>query len=269
MTTADSSFSLLSVSHLESPTGASAASLEALREAIAEAGHDVLFHHVTRLPIRFANARDLPANDFARWARTALQDPAAAEQLAFAGAPSLAPLEEVRASLLAALERVPERRRRHESPEETAFRFVRARSVTAPLSARLSDPRDISTHWPLLDQASVFYHLVEASVLGPEPAALIPWLEARGAATLARHARELAAAGLPLARLHRELGARWRRRLIPERLVRRLDASEELRRAEAHAAIARLAGRLRGTPEASEGGEPEPEPPESSEGGRP
>lgn len=268
MTTADS-FPLLSVSHLESPTGASAASLETLRDAIAAAGHDVLFHHVTRLPIRFAHARDLPANDFARWARTALQDPASAEQLAFAGAPSLAPMEEVRASLLAALDHVPGRRRLHESPDEAAFCFVRARSVTVPLSLELCEPQDISARWPLVDRASIFYHLIEASTLGPESAALIPWLDARGASTLARHARELAAAGLPLARLHRELGTRWRRRLIPERLVRRLDSSEELRRAEAHAAIARLAGRLRAAPESRDGGGPEPEPPEDSEGGPP
>ncbi|HEY6572752.1 MAG TPA: hypothetical protein VI198_05480, partial [Candidatus Eisenbacteria bacterium] len=65
MTDAES-FSLFSVSHLESPTGAAAASLDALAEGIAGAGQEVLFHHVTRLPIRFANARDLPANDFSR-----------------------------------------------------------------------------------------------------------------------------------------------------------------------------------------------------------
>lgn len=262
-------FPLLSVSHLESPTGGSAASLEALREGIAAAGPDVLFHHVTRLTIRFANARDLPANDFARWARTALQDPAAAEQLAYAGAPSLAPLEEVRAALLAALEHVPARRRAHEAPDEEAFRFVRARSVTAPLAVELREPREISTRWPLLDRASIFYHLIEASVLGPSSAALIPWLEARGAGTLARSAAELASAGHPLGRLHRDLGTRWRRRLIPERLVRRLDRSEERRRADAHDAIARLAGRLRGTPERRGGDDPEPAPPESTDGSLP
>ena len=262
-------FHFHSVSHLESPTGASAVSLEALREGIAAAGHEVLFHHVTRLPIRFSHARDLPANDFARWARTALQDPAAAEQLAFAGAPSLAPLEEVRASLLAALEHVPARRRQHESPEEAAFRFVRSKSVTAPLPVVLVEPRDLSAQWPVLDRASVFYHLIEASVLGPGTAALIPWLRARGAASLAAHAEELAAAGHPLARLHRDLGARWRRKLIPERLVRRLETPEEERREEARTVIARLAGRLRGAPGSRDGDKRAPEGPKKSEGGLP
>jgi hypothetical protein len=264
--TSAAEFPLLSVSHLESPAGAMATSLEALQEGIASADPSVLFHHVTRLPIRFANARDLPANDFSRWARTALQDPEAAEHLAFAGAPSLAPLEEVRASLLAALANVPARRRGHQAPEETAFRFVRARSVTAPLDLALVEPRDIATHWTLLDRATLFYHLIEAPVLGPETASLIPWLKAHGAPALARTAEELATAGHPLGRLHRDLGTRWRRRLIPERLVQRLESSEERRKAEAREAIARLAGRLRAAPEGRRAGEAEPGPTDTVEG---
>jgi len=264
--TSPEEFPLSSVTHLQSPAGAAATSLEGLHDAIAIASPDVLFYHVTCLSIRFSNARDLPANDFSRWARTALQDPEAAEHLAFAGAPSLAPLEEVRASLLAALATVPTRRRQHEAPEEAAFRFVRARSVTARLSVTLAEPRDLVTHWPLIDRASLFYHLIEAPILGPDSASLAEWLRSRGGAALAQTAEDLAAAGHPLARIHRDLGTRWRRRLIPDRLVRRLDTSEERRRAEAHDAITRLAGRLRATADRNRGDGAEPRLPENEEG---
>lgn len=253
-------FALFSVSHLESPAGIVATSLESMAAGIASAPPLALFHHVARLPLRFPHGRDLPANDFARWARTALQDPETAEQLAYAGAPSLTPIETLRASLLAALEKVPARRRQHEAPAEAAFQFVMTRSVPAPMGESLGDPRDISTVWPRLDRACLFYHLIEAPLLGPEPARLAVWLDAHGAAGLARVAEEFANAGYPMGRLHRELGTRWRRKLIPGRLVQSLEASEGTRRAVARDTMARLAGRLAGAPHVTPAEPVEPPP---------
>lgn len=246
MTNGDA-FPLYSVAHLETPASRAATTFGALIDGIAAADERILFHHVALIPLRFENARDLPANDFARWVRTALQDPETAEQLAFAGAPSLTPLEEVRRALLDALRRTPEPHRRREAPEEAAFHFIRASTVTAPLGVSLETPDDIVARWPTIDRASLFYHLIEAPLLGPPSADLAAWLRARGAGGLARSAAELAAAGRPLAILQRDLGARWKRRLIPNRFVRRLEASETERREEARRAMARLAGRLRGT----------------------
>ena len=246
--TTSGGFPLYSVAHLESPAGIVATSLDSLAEGIASAPVLSIFHHVASLPLRFPHGRELPANDFSRWARTTLQDPETAEQLAYAGAPSLLPLETVRDSLLDTLKKIPARRRQHEAPAEAAFRFVRARSVPAPLSEVLNEPRDLSVVWPRLDQATLFFHLIEAPLLGPESARLAEWLEARGGDGLARVAKEFANAGYPLARLHRELGTRWRRRLIPGRLVQALDTPEGNRRAVARDTMARLAGRLLGAP---------------------
>lgn len=239
---------LSSVAHLESPDGRTAATMDALRDGIEAAGTNVIFHHVTRIAIRHPGARDLPANDFARWIGVVLQDQEAAERLAFAGAGPLTPLEEVRQSLLRVLAGVPARRRHQEAPEGAIFHFVRARSVAAPLSLEAQEPRDLVERWRNMDLGAVFYHLIEAPLLGPESAQVVPWLRDHGAASLAKAAEELASSGRPLERLHRELGIRWRRIQIPDRLVRRLDVPEEARRAEARAAIARLAGRLRGAP---------------------
>ena len=241
-------FPLVSVSHLESPASRSAITIDSLIEGIAIVDERVLFHHVARIPLRFENARDLPANDFSRWVRTSLQDPETAEHLAFAGSPSLAPLQELRRALLHTLQRVPARRRRQEAPEEAAFHFLRATSITAPLDVVLREPHDLTVHWAGIDRACLFYHLIEAPLLGPESASLAPWLRECGAVGLARTAEDLAATGRPLGALQRELGSRWRRRLLPNRLVRRLEAPEEIRQAEAHEAILRFAGRLRGNP---------------------
>ena len=249
-------FQLSSVAHLESPAGRAATSLDTLRNGIQAADVAVIFHHVTRVAIRHAGARDLPANDFARWVGTVLRDPETAEHLAFAGSRPLAPLEEVRGLMLGALGRVPARRRQQEAPEEAAFHFVRARSIPAPLGLEISEPTELVERWPDVDLAAMFYHLIETPLLGPERDRLVPWLRARGAERLAKVATELAESGRPLARLHRDLGARWRRVLIPNRLVRRLDASEETRREEARAAVTRLAERLRPTPKEKPEAEP-------------
>ncbi len=239
-------FQLWSIAHLESPAGRAATSLEALRAGIEAADPEVIFHHVTRIAIRHPGARDLPPNDFARWTGTALQDQEIAERLAFAGSRPLEPLEEVRASLLGVLAKAPARRLRLEAPEEAAFHFVRSRTILAPLALAPQDPKELVEHWREVDLGAAFYHLIEAPLLGPEGDRLVPWLRACGAGSLAQAAEDLASSGRPLARLHRELGVRWRRIQIPDRLARRLETPEEARQAEARAAMARLAGRLRG-----------------------
>ena len=249
-------FPLSSVAHLESPVGRAATSLDSLRDGIEAADVAVIFHHVTRVAIRHPGARDLPATDFARWVGTVLRDQETAEHLAFAGSRPLAPLEEVRGLMLGALGRVPPRRRQQEAPDEAALHFVRAHSIPAPLGFEIAEPMELVERWPEVDLAAMFYHLIETPLLGPDGDRLVPWLRARGAERLARVATELAESGRPLARLHRDLGTRWRRLLIPNRLVRRLETSEETRREDARAAVARLAGRLRPGPR----NEPEPGP---------
>lgn len=238
-------FRFETVAHLESPAGLSASSLDSLREAIERAPDDSIFQHVTRIPARHPHARDLPANDFARWVGTALQAPEAAERLAFAGADPSRPIAEVRAALLAALERVPARDRRREVSEDAILRFVQARSVRVPLDIEAVTPAEAIGLWPQLDAGSVFYHLIEAPLRGNTGTSLAAWLRAQGAGGLARAAEEEVAEGRPLERLRRELGARWRRSLIGRRIAEKAGAPEAERRRDATATIARLAERLR------------------------
>jgi hypothetical protein len=243
---APGSFSFASVAHLEAPAGITASSMEGLRKGIANAPDDSLFQHVTCVPVRYPHARDLPSNDFARWVETALQAPETAERLAFAGAATAQPMAELRGSLLSVLDSVAPRDREREAAEEAAFHFIRVRSVVVPLGVEAVDPVEAVEVWHRLDSAAVFYHLIEAPVFGDASHSFLAWLRAHGAPQLAEQAEQAVAAGRPIARLRRDLGMRWRRSQIGRRLAERAGVPEEERLREARAAMARLAGRLRG-----------------------
>lgn len=230
---------------LESPAGVSAWDLDSLRAGIESVPAACLFHHVLRIPARFPAVRDLPEHDFARWVDDALQLPEMSERLAFVGSASVASLDRLRADLLAVLDRASPGDRRREAADGSSFHFVLARTVLVPLDVEASDPSAVIDVWPSLDLASTFLHLVEATYFEWSDKALIPWLHSRGATGMANAAASLVAAGLPLARLHRDVRTRWRRLMIGRRLAERVEAPEEVRRREARQAIARLAERLR------------------------
>lgn len=240
------SFQFHTPATLESPAGYVAVDLEALRAGIASVDAASLFHHVTRIPVRFPHARDLPENDFARWVGDAIQLPEVSERLAFAGSVPCGSPEELRGTLLGVLDRVSARDRKREASEGAAFHFVLGHTVLAPLDIVANEPMDVIEAWPWIDLGSAFYHLVEAPAFGRQEHALIPWLRDHGAKGLAESAEQVVGAGRPLAPLLREVGTRWRRSQIGRRLIERSDAPEAERRREARAAMARLVGRLKG-----------------------
>lgn len=250
----DGRFAFASVAHLEAPTGIVALSMEALRAGMEQAPDDSLFQHVTCVPVRYPHARDLPSNDFAQWVGTSLQAPETAERLAFAGAATARPIGELRADLISVLDSVPVRDRKREAHEAAAFHFLRVRSIAVPLGIEAADPVQAIDLWHRLDSAAVFYHLVEAPVFGDAEHSFPAWLRAHGEDGLASQAEQAVAAGRPIARLRRDLGARWRRTQIGRRLAERAGVPEEERLRQARAAMARLAGRLRGTRKAGPDG---------------
>jgi hypothetical protein len=245
----DTAFQLSTVAHLEFPAGRNATDLPSLREGIARVPAESLFFHIARVAVRHPRAHDLSPNDFANWTSAALQEPEIAERLAFAGARPLVDLEEQRASLIRILDDAMSRKHAEEAPQAAAFHFISARSVKAALPYTVEHPEQVVHLWAHLDSAAVFYHLVEARVLGPASDDLVAWLRARGATRLADIAEELTMGGLPLVRLQREIGARWRRSLIGVRLLERTEKSDATRRQEAREVVARFAGRLRKPPE--------------------
>jgi Family of unknown function (DUF5752) len=241
------SFRFFTAAPLESPAGNVASDLESLKAGIATVSPESIFHHVIRMPVRFPHVRDLPENDFARWVGDALQLPEVSERLAFAGTLPAGSLEEVRAALLAVLNRVPERDRRRSASEDAAFQFLESRTVIADFGLEAADPAQVVELWPQLDGGATFLHLVEAPIFGRTEFALIPWLRARGARGLADSAAKAVAAGPPVMRLHRDIGTRWRRSMIGRRLVERIDSADDVRLREARETMVRLATKLKGT----------------------
>ncbi|HET9941326.1 MAG TPA: DUF5752 family protein [Candidatus Eisenbacteria bacterium] len=240
------SFTFYTPSPLESPAGQIATDIQSLRDGIAACSDASLFQHVTRMPVRHPHARDVPENDFARWAGDAMQMPEVSERLAFVGSGSCTSFDELRGSLLGVLDRVQPKEKRREAPEGAAFHFLEAHSVLAPLGTEARTPAEVIEVWPWIDLGSAFYHLVEAPLRGTHEHALIPWLRAHGGSSMADSAEQVVRSSRPLNILLKEVGARWRRSMIGRRLIERAEAPELERQREARAAMARLAGRLRG-----------------------
>jgi uncharacterized protein DUF5752 len=240
------SFTFYTPSPLESPAGQVATDIQSLRDGIAACSDAALFQHVTRMPVRFPHARDVPENDFARWVGDQMQMPEVSERLAFVGSGSCTDFGELRGSLLGVLDRVQPKERRREAPEGASFHFIEAHSVLAPLGTDATTPAEVIEVWPWIDLGSAFYHLVEAPLYGRVEHALIPWLREHGGKSMADSAEQVVRSSRPLNILLKEVGSRWRRSMIGRRLIERAEAPELERQREARAAMARLAGKLRG-----------------------
>ena len=247
-------FEFLTPAALEVPAGCSAVDVEGLRAGIASVSAASLLEHVTRMPVRHPHARDIPENGFARWVGDSLQLPEVSERLAFAGSSPVSSLEELRASLLAVLDRVPQKDRKREVSDGAEFHFIESRLVLAPLDIRATEPAQVIEVWPWIDLHAAYYHLVEAPLLERTEHALIPWLRERGATGMADSAEQVVCSGRPLQYALRDVGNRWRRSQIGRRLLARAEAPELERQREARAAIARLAGRLKGGVRKNSGG---------------
>ena len=246
LATVSEAFTFYTPSPLESPAGHDATDIQSLRDGIAACSDASLFQHVTRMPVRFPHARDVPENDFARWTGDVMQMPEVSERLAFMGSAVTTEFGELRAALLGVLDQVPPKEKRREAPEGAHFHFLEAHSVLAPLGVEARTAGEVIEVWPWIDLASAFYHLVEAPLRGKHEHALIPWLREHGGKTMADSAEQLVRSSRPLNILLREVGSRWRRSMIGRRLIERAEAPELERQREARAAMARLAGRLRG-----------------------
>jgi hypothetical protein len=118
--------------------------------------------------------------------------------------------------------------------------------VLAPLGVDAKTPGEVIEVWPWIDLGSAFYHLVEAPLYGRADHALIPWLREHGGKSMADSAEQVVRSSRPLNILLKEVGSRWRRSMIGRRLIERAEAPELERQREARAAMARLAGKLRG-----------------------
>lgn len=236
-------FELHAVAHLSRPWRAPARDLEALREGLASAPDEVIFHQAVQHLLRSPGAAELAPDDLSAWTHGVLQDEETSERLSFAvqshhGSPS-----ELRQALLAVLEAVPEKRRRERAaPAGSEFTFLASVSVDFPIGRVVTTAAETVEALVESDPSVWFFHLIEEPwSRGKAP--LVAWLESIGEARLASWLSEAAASGLPIGKARAALLRRWRRSQIARNLAEPAFASERERRAAGREALAKLVRR--------------------------
>jgi hypothetical protein len=238
-------FELLGVVHLVRPAGRTAHTLEALRAGIADATVASLFMHVRQPLLRYAALGVAPADDFSHWVDGTVQDRETAERLSFAVQDHGADAEGLRVALLAVLGGLSGKTRRSGSvPEEGAFVFLEADSVTVRAGGTAGNCAELVEHLTRLGPSVLFYHLIEQPWLAPDRASLVEWVRACGDARLADWLAESGRSGRPLEELRVRLTRHWRRRGLAARVARAATAPEDVRRDHAQRAVTTLVRRI-------------------------
>lgn len=233
-------FELRTVAHLMRPWGEPARNLEELRAGLAAAPDDVIFCHTVQYQVRSPGAEELAPDDLSAWTRGVLQDAETAERLSFAVLTQNASCAAVRAALLAALEKLPEKRRlERAAPEGSELQLLSAVSVSTPVMPGVTDAAGALDALIDSDPGVWFFHLLEEPwSLGIAP--LADWLRQIGEERIAGWLIEAADAGLPIAKARGQLLRRWQRGQITRRLTDGATGTDSERREVARRAVARL-----------------------------
>jgi len=234
-------FALSGAVHLVRPTHRVAHDLAELRAALVDAPIESLFYHAVDVVLRSASATEIPPDDFSAWAHGVLQDGTAAERLSFAVQGADGGPAELRERLLGALADVRSARR---APEGAAFVFLTSESVPIATGRVAEDGESLLRHLAEADPSVWYYHLVEQRWFAVGDAPLLEWLRTRGEPRLAEWLLEAARSGKPIARVRRQVLARWRRSRLGPRIAAAASEPEAERREAAHQAVAGLVRRL-------------------------
>jgi hypothetical protein len=239
-------FDLTGVVHLVRPAFMHATNLDELRDGIARADAGTLFFHAIQSQLRSPAGDDLPPDDFSSWVHGVVQDRETAERLSFAVQQRGEAADPLRASLLAALDRLPAAARRaRAAPEGGVFVFLGADSVLVPIGRTVTDANGLFEALAESDASVWFHELIERPWFDAAPPPAARWLREVGDLNAARWLEEAARSGRPLPALRRGVLARWRRRSIGARVAAAAQQPDDQRREAGRDAVARLARRLR------------------------
>ncbi|MEQ1832375.1 MAG: DUF5752 family protein, partial [Candidatus Eisenbacteria bacterium] len=202
---------------MTSPWGEPTYTLDQMHERLAVAPAAVLFTHVAQGRLRQGPDDRPPADDLSHWIANSLQDPEAAERLAFALEPPYEGAEQVRARLLSVLATMGARRRReHRAAEGAEFVFLQSTSVRFPCGAPPTE--DLEAALADAGLATWFLYLTEEPWFAEGRSTLLDLLAEQGARRLHDRLAEVAHSSEPLGQAR----ARWRRRLRTRGLARRV-----------------------------------------------
>ncbi len=241
-------FQFQNVVHLIRPTEIRAHDLEGLRQGLASASADCIFYHTHQVALRFADAEELPHNDFVAWVDGVVQDRETAERLAFACSAEAGSLAALRSALLVVLDSIPTKTREtRDAPGGGDFRFHAMDSVAVPTGIEAPSVEELFQALRSATPDCVFYHLIEQPLLQPEnPAGIDAWVEAQGERRLAEILRQAPLSWLPIEDTRRQIMRRWHMSQIRRRVAARSAQPEAQRKREGQRAVAQLVGRIRG-----------------------
>jgi len=243
-------FELYTVVHLIRPWGEPLADLQALRDALAAAPDEVLFHHTVQVQMRDPEAIELPSDDLSAWIRVVIQDPEVAERLSFAVQGRNRTPEEARTGLLAVLVGVPPAlRAARRAPEGGALQLLSAESLAVPSGTEARDADALVVALTSGDPGRWFYHVLEAPWFARGVSAVAEWLAARGEPRLAEWLREEACPIRPIERARDRLRQRWHRSRLSRRVADASRAPADERIRAGRVAVANLVRRVKGKEE--------------------
>ena len=238
-------FELHTVVHLIRPWGRPLQNLESMREALAGASAEVLFHHTVQVLYRDRAASEHPADDLSAWVAVVVQDREIAERLSFAVQDLDHTAEEVREALVSVLDALtPEERAARQAPREGALQLLAAESLPLATGVVVHDGEELVAALTGGDPAVWFYHIIEQPWFGAGACPVAEWLEARGEPRLATWLREAAQPTHSLERSRDRLLRRWRQSRLTRRVADASGAPEDERRRAGREAVARLVRRV-------------------------
>ena len=178
---------------LNSPTGASAATLREFRDAVERADPGVLHHHLREVPLRFTfTFWDYP-NDFAIWAANSLESRALAERLAVLDPFHERDLEILRERVLEAVEAASgDAGSSRPVPQGEEFYFSSSVSMEFDLGVEARNVAELIARVREVPATSLYYHLFEGRLRtegGWDDISL--WLLESGFEPTARRLRDL------------------------------------------------------------------------------
>lgn len=164
--------------------GRSASDLRELRDGVAAAPAESLYHHFLHALLRPSFDDPEYRNDFALWARRQIHDPHLAERLGVIDPMDFPDIELLRQHLVEVMEDrlhetilVPSARPGHD------FHFLCSRMVVFSTGLTASTPDRLAAMVPRLSTGSIFFHFVEARRRPSRRDDFSAWLEPWGART--------------------------------------------------------------------------------------
>lgn len=140
-----------------------AVNLRELRERVAVADENVLYHHFFETPLRHTFDDPFYRNDFAVWASLRLHDPALAERLGIIDPYAFESIETLRAATLEIFDdRLGEAAIVPWTGPGEEFFFMEAITVVFDTGERIRHPRELPAAIQRMTNGSIYFHFLEA-----------------------------------------------------------------------------------------------------------